>query len=137
MAGPGIRTPLPPRTPEAEPFWQGCERGKLLLARCTRCDTLYFWRRAGCPRCRAVDVRWVEASGRGRLYSYVIAHHQGDAIIANVELEEGPQVMADLLGVDGESPEELRVDMPVELAFRPGDERGPAYGFRPVWSSAR
>lgn len=70
----------------------------------------------------------------GRLYSYVIGHHpafandeETSAIIAVIELDEGPRIMSRLADVsppyDG-----LTVGMPLEAAF---DADAPAYSFRP------
>ena len=50
-----------------------------------------------CPSCGSTDHEWVEASGRGTVFSYVVMHrvyHPGFAdkvpyVVAVIELEEG------------------------------------------------
>ncbi len=131
-----MTVPMPRRTQESRPFWEGCRRGVLMLCLCRACARLCFSPVGRCPACQSTDVQWSEASGRGSLYSYVIAHGHGQAapgsppeVIAVVELEEGPRVMAELsdFGVDAGL---LKVSMPVEVAFHEhgGDLR---YSFRP------
>ena len=66
----GKAVPVP--TPETQPFWDGCAAGELRLQRCTDCDQAYFYPRPVCPACGSVNVEWFTASGRARLYSYVI-----------------------------------------------------------------
>lgn len=115
--------PAPSPTPETQPFWDGCAAGELRLQRCKPCDAAYFPPRPFCPRCGSDAVEWVRASGRARLYSYVINHRpapgfadDGPHAIAVVELEEGPRMMTNLVGVPN-TPEDLVLDMPLRVTF--------------------
>jgi uncharacterized OB-fold protein len=80
-----------------------------------------------CPDCASQGVESFAASGRARLYSYVI--HQRPApgfqppyAIALVELEEGPRMLTNLVGVEP-VPETLPLDLPLEVVFeRVSDE---------------
>jgi hypothetical protein len=70
----------------------------LRLQRCNACGKVYFPPRPFCPACAARDVVVFAASGKGRLYSYVIHHRPVPGFtppyaIAVVELEEGPRMM--------------------------------------------
>jgi hypothetical protein len=75
-----------------------------------------------CPFCRATETGWIEASGHGTLYSWVVATHAVHAsvvdqvpyVVGLVELEEGVRVVAN---IDGCPPEDATADMPVELYF--------------------
>jgi hypothetical protein len=80
-------------------------------------------------------VEVFEASGRATLYSYVI--HQRPApgfdppyAIAVVELEEGPRMMTNVVGVP-QTPEALALDMPLEVVFEPLDGEITLPLFRP------
>ena len=65
------------------------------------------------------------ASGRGTLYSYVINHRAAPGFaddapyaIAVVQLEEGPRMMSNILGLPA-TPEALVLDMPLQVTFEP------------------
>jgi uncharacterized OB-fold protein len=76
-----------------------------------------------CPACGSRNVEWFTASGRATLYSYVINHRpapgfEDDApyAIAVVQLEEGPRMMSNILGLPA-TPEALVLDMPLQVTF--------------------
>jgi uncharacterized OB-fold protein len=113
--------PAPEATPETQHFWDGTKRGELLLQKCDDCTNVYFPPRPFCPSCASKRVRVLQASGRGRLFSYVINHRQhpsfdGPYAIAVVELEEGPRLMTNIVECP-QTPEALVLDMPVEVTF--------------------
>lgn len=115
--------PAPRPTPETQEFWDGCAAGELRIQRCKRCDRAYFYPRPFCPTCGTDEVEWVRASGRARLYSYVINHRAGRAFadvapyaIAVVELDEGPRMMTNIVGIEN-TPENLVLDMPLRVTF--------------------
>ena len=117
--------PLPqPITPEAKPYWDGLREQKLMLPRCRQCRRAFFYPRVLCPFCSSREIAWVQASGRGRLYSFEIAHQilnrafkvKTPVVLAMVELDEGPRLLTNLVNVDP-SPQALRCDMPVEVVF--------------------
>jgi uncharacterized OB-fold protein len=118
------RKPVPRPTPETQPYWDGARSGELRIQRCTACGDHYFYPRPLCPRCGSEAVEWVTASGRATLHSYVINHRpapgfEDDApyAIAIVQLEEGPRMMTNLVGVQA-TPEQLVLDMALEVAFQ-------------------
>lgn len=115
--------PSPRPTPETQPFWDATAAGELHLQRCRECDEHYFPPRPFCPRCQGDDVVWERTSGRGRLHTYLINHRphpgwQDEApyTIAVVELDEGPRMMANVVGVEAR-PEALELDMELEVVF--------------------
>lgn len=113
--------PAPEATPETQHFWDGTKRGELLLQKCDDCTNVYFPPRPFCPSCASKRVSVLQASGRGRLFSYVINHRQhpsfdGPYAIAVVELEEGPRLMTNIVECP-QTPEALVLDMPVEVTF--------------------
>jgi hypothetical protein len=85
------------------------------------------------------------ASGRAKLHTYLINHRpapgfEDDApyAIAVVELEEGPRMMTNIVGVSN-TPENLELDMPLEVRFEPrGDRRDQERGGQmvPVFTPA-
>jgi len=131
--------PVPVISPETQFYWDGAAAGKLLLNECVGCDAAYFPPRPFCPTCGSRDVRVVEASGRGRLYSYVISHmaapgYEPPYVIAVVELAEGPRMVSNLMGCPAD-PDALPLDMALEVTFEDrGDVTVPQ--FRPAGASA-
>jgi uncharacterized OB-fold protein len=113
---------LPEPTPETAHFWDGTRQGELRLQRCDACLLVYFPPRPFCPRCAHRRVTVIRASGRATLYSYVIHHRPVPGFeppysIAVVELEEGPRMMTNVVNTP-QTPEALRLDMPVRVVFR-------------------
>jgi uncharacterized OB-fold protein len=86
-------------------------------------------------------VSVVRASGRATLYSYVINHRLPKWIdapyaIAVVQLEEGPRMMTNILGVP-QTPEALVLDMPLEVVFESVSADIALPKFRPAQGGAR
>ncbi len=138
MSDRGARTPAkfaPQPTPDTAPFFEGTAHGELRIQRCAACAKAFFYPRSGCPHCGSTDVAWERASGRARLHTYVINHRAAPGFedqvpyaIAVVELEEGPRMMTNVVGVDN-TPEALVVDMDLVVAFEARGE-----WFVPVFS---
>ena len=94
-----------------------------MLQHCGPCGDAYFPPSPYCPRCLSDDVEWRAVSGRGRLHTYVINDRpapgfEADApyAIAIVELDEGPRMMSNIVGVPN-TPEHLVLDMELRVAF--------------------
>jgi len=134
MPGP---TPLP--TPDTAPYWEGAAAGELRIQQCTNCTRYYFYPRPFCPNCGSAEVVWRVVSGRATLVSYVINHRPVPAsdtpvVIALVQLEEGPQLMSNIVGVEPE-PANLPLGLPLLVTFEQRDEHAipvfaPAEGVR-------
>ena len=126
--------PVPQPSPETQPFWDGCAAGELRLQRCQKCQAFYFPPRPFCPSCHSADVEWRKVSGRGTLHTYLINHRpargfEEDApyAIAVVQLEEGPRMMSNIVGVEN-TPENLTLDMALQVTFEPrGDVMLPVF----------
>jgi uncharacterized OB-fold protein len=129
--------PLPWPTPETQHFWDGTAAGELRLQRCRECEQAYFPPQPFCPWCGNDEVEIVRASGRGFLYSYVITHRaapgfEAPYVIAEVELDEGPRMLSNLIDVDPD-PAALPLDLPLEVAYETfGDVTLPRFRPRPA-----
>jgi uncharacterized OB-fold protein len=115
--------PVPQPTPETQPFWDAAQNDQLCIQYCLDCEAHYFYPRPFCPTCFGENVRWDVVSGRATLHSYVINHRpapgfEDDApyAIAQVQLEEGPRMMTNIVGV-ANTPEALVLDMALEVVF--------------------
>jgi hypothetical protein len=113
--------PVPVPTPETAHYWEGAAHGELRLQRCRACATTYFPPQPFCSSCSSEDVEVVRASGRGSLYSYVITHRaahgfEAPYVIAVVQLEEGPRLLSNVVGVAPDH-EALPLDLPLEVLY--------------------
>ena len=134
MLATGRAKPKP--TPETRHFWDGAKNGKLLLQRCGDTGSAFFPPRPFSPYTGSRNVSVFEASGRAKLYSYVIHNRAVPGFtapyaIAVVELEEGPRMMTNIVDCE-QTPEALVLDMALQVAFEPMDEEITLPLFRPA-----
>lgn len=119
--------PEPVPTPETAPFWEGTRAGELRIQHCNNCGKYYFYPRPFCRYCQSRNVEWRTVSGNGRLVSYVINYRpippaatDEPQVIALVELDEGPRMLTNIVGVEP-APENLPLDARVSVQF---EQRG-------------
>ena len=118
--------PLPIRQPITEGFWDATRRHELVIQRCDDCGEYRHYPQELCPACQSTAWSWAPVSGRGHIYSYVVARqafhpHWADRVpyvIATVELDEGVRMMSDL----DEPPEAVAIGAPVEVFFETVDD---------------
>ena len=134
-ASSGLPTGTPPVNLETQAFWDATAEHRFLLRRCTACGFAIWYPRALCPDCGSVDTEWVEASGRGTIYTFSTTRRgQGrwrdvtPYVLAYVELEEGPRVLTNIVGAD---PDTLRIGQAVEVTWDDTGEGPALYRFRP------
>ena len=116
------RPVIPVANFDTQPFWEGCARGALLLQRCTACGAYRHPPSPICAACLSDKQEWVPASGRGKLYTFVVVRETRARgwdkmvpyVLAVVTLEEGPRMLTNLVNVE---PEAVAIDMPVEVTF--------------------
>jgi len=130
--------PIPRPTPETRPYWEAAKQHRLLIQRCRDCSEWYFYPRPLCPRCFSRHVEWQPASGRGRLHTFVINHRPPrnfpvppPFIIGVVELEEGPRLLTNIVGIDPD-PSKVKCDMAVEVVFEDLSDEIALPKFRPA-----
>ncbi len=108
---------------------------RLVIQRCTSCGVLRHPTGPMCGQCRSTEWDTVDATGRGRVYSFVVNHHpQIDAfdyplIVAVIELEEGTRLVANMTGIE---PADVEIDMAVELTWIDADPDLTLPAFRPI-----
>ncbi len=116
-------------------FWEGLKQGKLLIQRCTSCQTLRHPPSPMCPSCQSLEKDVVEASGKGVVHSFVNLHHPALPAfddpnpIALVELEEGTRLIAGLINIE---PEDVRIGIPVKAEITQCDDELTLALFSPV-----
>ena len=130
---PGERPPKPRPAPVPEPeaaeYWAAARQGRLLVQKCEDCGHFQLYPRPFCLECRG-PVSWVEASGRGVVHSFTVIRQNHSRpfrdwmpyVVALVDLEEGPRLMTNVVGVD---PDDVTIGMPVRARFEVvSDEAG-------------
>ena len=130
------KRPLPKPTPETQHYWDGAKAGELRLQSCTDCKHTYFPPRPFCPKCASRNVAVQKASGKAKLFSYVIHHRPAPGFdppyaIAVVELAEGPRLMTNIVGCP-QTPEALKLDMDLEVTFEKQSDTISLPLFKPV-----
>jgi len=114
--------PLPDVSdPVMQPFWQACREHRLIIQRDRRTGEVHwppkpaYW--------KGGRLEWFQASGRGEVYSYVVAHapflpafrDQLPHILVLVQLDEGPRLVGYMVGC---RPEQMSFGMEVRVVFR-------------------
>jgi uncharacterized OB-fold protein len=112
-----VQAPVP--GPDDAFFWEGAARHQLLLQHCGACGLVRMPPGPMCPACHSVAWEAREASGRGRVHSWIVSRHptEPDAlprIVVLVELAEGVRLVSNLLC----ELDEVAAEMPVEVTFR-------------------
>ena len=132
---PKTRRPRPRVTLDGRFFREGLEQGRLLIQRCASCGELRHPPGPMCPKCHSLEWKVLEASGRGTVYSYVVAHHppippfEYPNLVVLVELEEGTRLVSNLVGVGRE---EVAIGMPVVCEIVEVEEGFKLPQFRPA-----
>ena len=83
-------------------FRKALAGGQFLLQLCDSCKRYVFYPRQLCPYCGKKVTHWMEATGRGVVYSATTVHRsaeQGGAYnVSIIQLEEGPKLMSCVAG---------------------------------------
>ena len=114
--------PVPRPAPESAPYWEAAKQHKFELPRCNVCREYWFPPSQSCPHCLAADFAFIPASGRGKVFSFVTFHRvyhpafEGEVpyVVALVELEEGPRLLTNIVGVPVDK---VACEMPVTVVF--------------------
>ena len=137
MAEATYTKPLPAISSLSQPYWDGLRRHELRLQRCDACATTWYPPAPLCPRCWSRKFTWSKLSGRGRVNSWVVFHQayfrgfesEVPYNVAEVELDEGPRLLTNLVGVANA---DIHAGMPVEIVFEEATGEVTLAKFRPV-----
>ena len=129
--------PIPTPSEDSVPYWEAAKNHELKLQQCRACPAFRFPPAEVCSECTCDEYDWKPVSGKGRVFSFVIYHrayHPGfkeelPYVVAVIELDEGPRMLSNVTGC---KPEEVRCDMPVEVAFEDITDEMTLPKFRPA-----
>ena len=109
-------------------FWEASRGHELCIQQCSDCEKFRHLPTPMCPYCHSLKYDWTRMSGRGKVYSHLIVRHpvhrairekeQTPYNICLIELEEqdGLRIISNILNIP---PEDIYIDMPVEVTFMP------------------
>ena len=122
-----------PTDDDAAPFWAGTARGELLVQACARCGQRRLPPRPMCYACRSIEQRWERLSGRGSIWSFIVAHppllpayqELAPYNVVTVVLEESPslRLIGNLVArpdgpINEVDPKTIRIGEPVKVVFQ-------------------
>jgi uncharacterized OB-fold protein len=129
---------------DAEPFWQACQRQELRMQRCTECGRWRWTPTPWCDACQSSQYVWERLSGRGTVHTWTVVTHpvhpaavpRVPYVVVEVRLveQEDLYLISNLVDV---APEDISMDMPVEVTFVDHPHGGKLPQFRPCRSEAR
>src|SRR5579863_3227175 len=116
------KKPVPLPDEASKPFFDGARQHRLMLQLCSACGAVMWPVKPRCDNCWSAEIKWVQASGKGTLYSFTLVHQLmppgfADEIpynLAEVDLEEGLRIMTNVVGYTNAA---LEIGMPLEVTF--------------------
>lgn len=109
--------------PELE-FQKFLDAGSFRIQRSRATGKYIFYPRTVEPGTGSTDLEWVEASGRGTVYSTTVVRQKPPTPnynVALIDLAEGPRMMS---RVDGIAPEEVKIGLAVKAKIIQNEGRG-------------
>jgi uncharacterized OB-fold protein len=113
--------PLPVPDGDTKPYWDAAREHRLVIQRCQACQQAIFYPRSLCPHCMSDQIAWLDASGKGTIYSYTVVHRAPAQfaedvpyVVALIDLAEGVRLMSNVVDC---APSDVRIGAPVEVTF--------------------
>jgi uncharacterized OB-fold protein len=107
-------TPAFEETGPQKVYFDALRNGVFRIQRCSACARHVFYPRVLCSYCGSPELAWVDASGKGTVYSTTVVRRKadagGDINIALINLEEDVRMMS---RVEGMAPDEVSIGMQV------------------------
>ena len=96
------------------------EAGKFEGVRCNGCGEVVFPPAKACPECGGRDVSPVQLSGKGKLNTFTVCRVAPEGmtppyIVAMAQLDEGPVVIGNLVGLDVDAADMGLIGRPIRL----------------------
>lgn len=96
-------------------FYEGLKQGKLLGLKCNNCGGWTCPPKINCSQCTGMDLEVKELSGKGEIKTFTVIRvapegmeTEAPYIVAMAEMEEGPWLTGNIIGVD---PEKVNMDI--------------------------
>ena len=91
---------------DSREFWDGAKKNKLMIQKCKNTGICFLYSRGHSGISANSTYEWVEASGKGKVYSYTISHIPGGSeyyldktpyVIGSILLDEGARITSNIL----------------------------------------
>ncbi len=127
-----------------QPFWDAAREDRLVMPRCTQCETFRLPPSPYCFACRHRETEWVELPGTGVVYSFTVVRHPlhpglADACpyatgVVDVDGTQGAgaRMLVNFIDCDVDA---LKIGDRVEIVWEHLDDEMSVPRFRPVSKS--
>ena len=120
---------------------------KLMGSKCKKCSATYVPPRKLCIKCNSTDLEWLEMTGKGKLAAFSCIGVGTTFMVSKgysmkkpycfsvIELDEGPMISGQLIGVDESNPDTISIGTPVKVSFIETELTGETrvdLGFEPI-----
>ena len=119
--------------PDGRPFWEWTARGELRMQHCADCGRARMPPRPMCSACNSLAQEWRPTSGRGTVWSFVVAHppllpayaERAPYNVVVVALDDDPAlrlvgnlVASETGDINEIDPATIRIGEPVRVVFQ-------------------
>ncbi|MBI4282454.1 MAG: OB-fold domain-containing protein [Chloroflexi bacterium] len=129
----------------SKPFWDACNRRRLIVQNCTTCNRMQYPPEPTCSKCGSKDhLEWKQVSGRGRINGYCVMYDSRIRVlqadqpfnIAVIELEEDPEIKM-LSHLPGTPVDQVPLGAAVQVEFQQVSPNQLVHEWRVVESQPR
>ncbi len=128
--------PVPDADASGAPFWAAAREHRLVVQHCPRCDRFQHYPRPFCTACLHDELEFVDATGRGTVYSFTVIRRAFNPwfaerqpyVYALVDLDEGVRIATNLVDCD---PADVRIGARVAVRFEDVDDDHTVVVFAP------
>jgi len=108
-------------------FYKALEQGQLIGSRCVQCHSYAIPQRHICPNCKSDQTEIISFSGQAKLVAYTVVFvppvrmaeagysSKNPYCVGVVELIEGPRVSAQIMHVDVQNPEKIKIGLALKM----------------------
>ena len=109
MSAPVYLKPVPSPDNESRPFWEGLKEHKFLVQSCGECGRNRYPATTYCPQCQSDRVKWIESTGKGSVFSWIVVRHpipkeaygsEVPYVTALIDLDENVRIVSNIVGCD-------------------------------------
>ena len=110
----------PPRGHDNGWWWEGIDRGEILIQKCSSCGALRHPPRPICHVCRSLEWETQPCGGTGTVHSHVVMHHPPvpgydfPVAVGLIDLDEGTRIVANIVDC---AFEDIHIGMKVEASI--------------------
>lgn len=128
-------------------FYKALDQGKLIGSKCMLCGSYAIPQRHICPKCKSDQTEIITFSGDGKLVAYTVVFvppvrmaeagfsSKNPYCVGVVELSEGPRISAQILEVDVEHPENIKIGSMLKMTTisrQEGEQESTFLAFQPA-----